>query len=390
MNTVDIHRDPRNFLAELLDNLLSTGWLLHTVPHNGKVPRNGMLLRLLADDLEINLRIFIYKVTTSGRNRTDERRIQITSTYKSGLKRKKGFSDVVIGVEGAEQKYVGVDSRRLSLGGATHNASSFFDIEGLSVPVGDLLINPRITHASVFKTGVEHHSFFDASRLAEYLFNHRTIHVGDYSYNGTYSGRSKYRKKALPISVDRAVASGDVFILAASKFPIKFMVNLSDVKAQENGLALGNKKRKISPEELKKIQATCEENGRLGEQLVMDQERKRLRLLGHLEAAKRVERVSLTSVSEGYDILSFEDDGHTRRFLEVKSTVGKGWIVDISLGEWSAAQRLRSRYYLVRVVNLKKTPQIVFFQDPCRLVQDNRASKTEAGWRLNLKHSAVV
>jgi hypothetical protein len=390
MKKISIRRDSRNFLARLLDDLLCTGWKLRSVPTSGVVPRNGLLLRLITKDLDLSLRIFVYKVTTSGRSRPDERRIEITSTYSSALVRRVGFVDLVIGIEDELQKYVGVDSRRLSMGGTTHNASSFFDIEGLSVRTGDLLINPRPALASLFPAGVEYHGFFDRSRLAEYLFNQQEIHAGTYSYNGVYKGRSSYRKTSVPKSVEQSAAYGDAFVFTAGQPPLSAVAKVVDVVALENGLLTSNRRRKISPQELKKIQATCEENGLLGEQLVMERERKRLRRLGHLVAASRVKRVSLTSISEGYDISSFEDDGQTPRYLEVKSTIGTGWIVDISLGEWKAAERLGDRYYLVRVIRLKKTPEIVFFKNPFSLVADRLASKTEAGWRLDLTRRATT
>lgn len=53
-----------------------------------------------------------------------------------------------------------------------------------------------------------------------------------------------------------------------------------------------------------------------GEQLVMDYEVKRLKISGY---AERIEHVSLTDDSLGYDILSFEEDG-TYRYIEVKTT----------------------------------------------------------------------
>lgn len=384
MTKISIRRDSRNFLARFLDDLLSTGWDLRSVPSNGIIPRNGLLLRLITNDLDLCLRIFFYKVTTSGRSRPDERRIEITSTYKSGLVRKVGFVDVIIGIEAELRKYVGVDIRRLSMGGTTHNASSFFDIEGLSVRTGDLLINPRTAIANLFPTGVEYHGFFDHSRLAEYLFNQQEIHAGTYSYNGAYQGRSRYKKSSMPKFVEQAIAQGDAFVLTAAKLPLSPTAKLADIEALENGVMPVNRRRKISPEELKRIQASCEENGLLGEQLVMEHERKRLRRLGHDAASRLVERVSLTSIGEGYDISSFEDDGQTRRYLEVKTTIGTGWIVDVSLGEWRAAERLGEHYYLVRVIRLKNKPQIVFFKNPFSLVSQNLASKTEAGWRLDL------
>lgn len=384
MTTIPLRRDARDFLAALLEDLLSTGWNLRNAPADGRIPRNGLLLRLIAGNLDVSLRIFVYKVTTSGRSRPDERRIEITTTYQGGLTRRIGFSDLVLGIEGTSRKYVGVDNRRLGMGGPTHNASSFFDLEGLSVNSGDLLVNPRTVNASLFASGTEYHAFFDRSRLAEYLFSHQEIHTGAYSYNGPYKGAVSYRKKRLPSHLAEASAHGDTFVLVASRLPSDLPIRLADVEAFEKGLPIGGRRRKISPEELKRIQASCEENGLLGEQLVLERERRRLRRLGHTAAAKLAQRVSLTSVSEGYDIASFEDDGSTPRYLEVKSTIGSGLIVDVSLGEWKAARSLRGRYYLVRVVRLKNSPTILFFQDPYRLVQEERATKTEAGWRIDL------
>jgi len=113
-------------------------------------------------------------------------------------------------------------------------------------------------------------------------------------------------------------------------------------------------------------------------------ERKRLKRLGFATQAAKVARVSLQSVGEGYDIISFEDDGVTPRYLEVKSTVGRGAVVDISRGEWRAAKRLRNRYYLVRVTDTKTLPTLHFVRDPFTLEEAGLVTKTEAGWKLDL------
>lgn len=59
--------------------------------------------------------------------------------------------------------------------------------------------------------------------------------------------------------------------------------------------------------------------GDRGEKVVMDLEIKKLQEAGRKDLAKRIERVSLTSDSYGYDILSFEADG-TEKKIEVKAT----------------------------------------------------------------------
>ena len=143
-------------------------------------------------------------------------------------------------------------------------------------------------------------------------------------------------------------------------------------------------RRRITPGDLKAIQAVCEEIGALGEQVVLNHERKRLRALGQSSAALRVERVSLRSVSEGYDISSFEDDGCTRRYIEVKATVGDGLIVDFSAGEWKAAKSFGIRYYVVRVRRVRTNPELLFFNDPCRLESQGLIERTPSGWRLDL------
>lgn len=333
----------------------------------------------------MKLRVFAYKVTTSGRSRPHERRVEITTTFRSGLSKSRGYGDVVFGVETSQGKYVGVDNRRLLLGGETHNASSFFDLEGLSVSPGDILVNPRNVAAGLFQGGVEQHAFFDASRISEYLFNHREIHAGSYAYEGLFSGAMSIKKKELPKLVERSIVSGQAFVLRAPKATLRHTrISSSLLKAIESNDFSRIKGRKITPEQLKKMQLAMEEIGIFGEQAVLTHERRRLTKLGHTEAARRVTRVSLKSVGEGYDIISFEDDGVTPRYLEVKATVGDGFVVDVSLGEWKAAKKWRDQYYLVRVLNARTSADLHFFRNPFCLCHDGLISRTPAGWRLDL------
>ena len=350
--------DRRGHLTKVIEDLLSCGWLIETIPMDGKIPRNGLKLVLKADAKEVRLRIFAYKVTSSGRSRPHERRVEITTTYKSGLNRLRTFSDVVLGMDVTSGKYVGVDSRRMKLGGSTHNASSFFDLEGLSVKSGDLLINPRPVANPLFSGGIEHHSFFDRSRLSEYLFNQREIHSGLYAFGGFLSGPIPAKTADLSAMRKSYQSSGDAFVLRATIRRRKQRIPAELIAAVEEKDFTRLARKRISPEQLKQIMSVCDEIGVLGEQVVLSAERRRLRRLGFKNQASKVERVSLWSVGEGYDILSFENDGITKRYLEVKATNGNSVIVDVSRGEWQAARRFRRHYYLVRVTRAPAATQI--------------------------------
>ena len=81
-----------------------------------------------------------------------------------------------------------------------------------------------------------------------------------------------------------------------------------------------------------------EENGRLGEEFVLNYERRALRRAGHRDLAERVEWVSQESVCEGYDILSYEVSGD-EKWIEVKATKGNRRVFEMSDHERSTAVR---------------------------------------------------
>jgi len=369
----------------LLRDLLCCGWKLEAVPENATVPHNGLKVVLRAGASEARLRIFAYKVTTSGRERSHERRVEITTTYQSGLRRLASFTDIVLGIDVASGKYVGVDSRRLRLGGPTHNASSFFDLEGLSVKKGNLLINPRSATSTIFPGGIELHAFFDRSRLSEYLLNQREIHSGLYAYGGAFSGPMPVKNVTWPESISTDKTTGRLFVLSSIPKNRKPKISRAVIEAAEQEDLAKIARRQISPEQLKRILSICDEIGALGEQAVLKLERARLRKLGLDDQADRVERVSLRSVGEGYDIVSFEDDGFTKRYLEVKATIGRGFVVDVSRGEWRAARKHGDAYYLVRVISAKDSPEVFFVRNPVELENQGLVTRTAIGWKIDLR-----
>lgn len=371
---------------KVLNSLQATGWRICKLPEDARLVGNGQRYILSAPGHEIRIRLFIYKVTGSGRARPNERRIQITTTYKGGLKKELGFHDVVIGYNEKTLSFVGVDPRRLNFGGATHNASSFFDLEGIKKTSDQrLLVMSRGATRDLFPTEIEYHAFFNQSKIAEYLYNFSEIHNGTYASSGLFSGAIKLGKVSIDNSIDEGLASGsDVHLMTSRKPQAISKIDNILVAAVEESNFKKLKRAKLTPEELREILRHCEEIGALAEQFVVEHERRRLTKLGHVGAAGNVERVSLTSVGEGYDIISFEDDGITRRFLEVKGTTGTGMTVDMSNNEWETAKQLKQQYYLVRVVSIKTRPSLSFHKNPVAMEQGGMLKKLPTGWRVTL------
>src|SRR5439155_18842694 len=83
--------------------------------------------------------------------------------------------------------YVGLDPRRLGLGGETHNASSSVDPTALAAASNSrVLVRPHETPS----LGLEYQAIFRPKRLGEYVFNYELIHTGRYRGDGLLSGSS--------------------------------------------------------------------------------------------------------------------------------------------------------------------------------------------------------
>src|SRR6266478_2548085 len=103
----------KSHLLNVVRSLLATGWAINRIPDGGRLLRNGQKMLFKTDRLDLRVRLFVYKVTGSGRSRPEERRIEITSTYEKRLLRLARFRDVVLGYETDSEIYVGVDSQRI-------------------------------------------------------------------------------------------------------------------------------------------------------------------------------------------------------------------------------------------------------------------------------------
>jgi hypothetical protein len=377
---VPLQPDPRGFIHSLVVGIVSSGWAVEGLPSQGRLLANRQPIVLHADGQAHNFLLHVYKVTGSSRNRPEERRIEITTTYP-GLNPNQftvqGYEDVVVGYDPDAECFVGFDHRRLFEGGATHNASSFFDGAALTIPKDGLEVVPF--ESALF--GVEYHVFFAAARAADYLLHARQLHQGGTAAVST----SQYRRPAgttgaLSVSHEHAIGN-EVHLVARTNDSVQPATWYRDVERIE----AGRPPRRLTPRQLDGVLARCQENGRLGEQLVYGSERERLRACGRADLAERVVWVSLSNVAAGFDVLVPEEDGHDH-FVEVKATQGSAMTFPMSEGEWRKAEQARERFWIARVTEVRSDePRIWWFRDPVGMEADGLLTRSWDGFQVTVQ-----
>ena len=108
MATIDISR--QTWTRPLVQALARVGWRAIAIPANGRLERNRQIVEFRTPNSRIVARFSIYAVGDRGEtHRRDERRIEITTTYQSGLQRVPEYLDVVLGYDRQNDTYVGLD-----------------------------------------------------------------------------------------------------------------------------------------------------------------------------------------------------------------------------------------------------------------------------------------
>lgn len=378
---VSLIADPRRYIEPMIQGMLEAGWRLVGLPAHGKLAMNRQRLILRSIAGETKLILHVYKVTTSGRGRAAERRIEITTTYNSGrLRPDARYRDVVIGCDPILRVYVGLDARRLWFGGDTHNASSFLDHAALECARDETIyLHPRLSELF----GLEFHAIFTQYRVADYLLNASAIHRGSFGVGALELDRHRRMRRPRPrVAEERAI--GQDLILEFPR-PLEGISEGANAPTEEVDLeAVLGGRRSVSPEDLAASQRIAAENGLLGEALVYRQEVDRLMRNGLQDLARRVAWTSQTNSAAGFDIRSFELNGE-ERFIEVKSTQGEECSFPMSMGEWRTAERLRQKYLIVRVTNVRSaSPATSWYRDPVALEAAGRLTRTAGSWMVDI------
>lgn len=383
MITLDFSNSTRNHVQRLARALAKNGWEVAAAPEKGRLQANRQLVEFRAPNRHLRVRFNVFSVGDRGEShRRDERRIQITTTYISGLPRRTDYRDLVLGYDFRNNVYVGLDARRLQFGGQKHNASSFVDPAALeSAPNNKIIVRP---HDS-FLFGLEYQAIFKPQRLSEYIFNADAIHQGRYVGNGLFSepfGMRSHSKNVFKVPLKNA--HGEVLVLEARTIPVPTRKpRATRLAAYEHGdwKALAD----VSPQELEAIRQKWSEIGDRGEYFAFQFEKQRLRKAGCGALARRVDWISRRAVGKGYDIRSFETNGSSR-YIEVKSTNGSGMTFLMSDFEWRVAIREKESYFIYRIVNVEKAPLLKrIVQNPVDAENRRTLERTAAGWKIALR-----
>ncbi|WP_226037482.1 DUF3883 domain-containing protein [Aquibacillus saliphilus] len=149
------------------------------------------------------------------------------------------------------------------------------------------------------------------------------------------------------------------------------------------------KKRQLSLEKLKEIQAKKEEMGEIAENFVLNYEKKRLGDCGFLDLNK-VKKISDVDVTAGYDIVSYINNksNHYDKFIEVKSFELHPYFY-WSKNEIEVAKEKKDNYFLYLVDRKKITSRDykpIIISNPYETVYKNSENwiKEVQSWRFDL------
>jgi hypothetical protein len=99
---------------------------------------------------------------------------------------------------------------------------------------------------------------------------------------------------------------------------------------------------------------------KLGEEFVVQLERRRLVLAGRDDLAGKVQWVAHTiGDGLGFDVLSFDDLDESERLIEVKTTgLGKFFHFYVTINEVRCSEDMTEKFHLFRVFDFSRMPRV--------------------------------
>lgn len=168
----------------------------------------------------------------------------------------------------------------------------------------------------------------------------------------------------------------------------KYMIPSSDIVVSDDSVIVyqqSKPKFSISEERFKAIQKTREQIGLAGENWVVDYEKGTLKNNGYVDLANKVERISQTDISAGYDVLSFEMSGD-EKFIEVKTTALSKTEFFLSSYELEIARKFKRRYWIYFLSEIYGSPKLRKIHNPSDEVGKS-LSLTPTSFRVQLLNS---
>ncbi|WP_420630714.1 protein NO VEIN domain-containing protein [Candidatus Leptofilum sp.] len=139
----------------------------------------------------------------------------------------------------------------------------------------------------------------------------------------------------------------------------------------------------ISPREFAVVQEKNLEIGELGEEFVLETERKNLLFNSKPALAKKVKQISKENVAAGYDILSFDTEGR-EKYIEVKTSRGNRKTFELTRNEREKARELGDSYWLYKVTDVETEPKLEMFQNPSQLIENGVFVLRATTWQVML------
>ncbi len=189
-------------------------------------------------------------------------------------------------------------------------------------------------------------------------------------YLNGYKPRSNYQTLLAEIVLDRLQSTPTLLEIAAADADLPMAVpevddilavlaqrstlsKLPDVAAEPRVAQIRTATKYIERE------ARNRSLGSAGESFILNYERARLIHNGQGSLAAKIEHTSkVRGDYEGYDILSFENNG-AERFIEVKTTkYGSETPFFVSRNEVTTSERLKSQYQVYRLFSFRRAPRL--------------------------------
>ena len=312
-----------------------------------KIAGNKLNITLKIGGHTLSYRILLFAIGEAGRSNPLERRVEITTTYNSGLVQLPNSVDVILGIEREKRLLVGIDSRRLDHGGTTHNASTFVYFPSFEKLGAGGWFSMQ-TASQLFVT--EYQVYFMPTFLLSYLKQHHALHT-----------------------------SGVASVLAS--VPDELADRLDYFSA--NG-----SKAKLSYDQQVEIAIKKMQVGRVGESLVFQHEKDRLKNSGVKSLSDKVQWVSQSQPYLGYDIATFSTKSEDE-YVEVKSSVSTMRAFYFTANEMRIARKKGDAYRLVCVSNVMTQPSFKEIRNPMQAIEDGILTVENGTQLVRIEGSAV-
>ena len=147
------------------------------------------------------------------------------------------------------------------------------------------------------------------------------------------------------------------------------------------------KETKIDENQLEDLLKEKKDIGQMGEEKVIEYEKRYLTDNGRNDLANHVQQISKKSISEGYDILSFDLDGN-KKFIEVKTTKNSSDCFYLSDNELNVARQLNHQYWIYKVtLNENNDISIKQFCNPSNFIDQGIWEISPLNYLVKLKNT---